>query len=200
MGRQLCFTCEEALREEGRCPYSEKCGTRSFCPHARRCVVCEAWSCEACHLIRGDSEDVWQLVGQLRPDVIFLDFDRTLATTKAGASPLQGSHSVDPDLASVCASHDHVQVVTRSSRKEDIETFLAQKAVPVRRVRSLKREGRQSKAEVILEVLDGLDVVSPAVGLSVDDDIRELTDPALKCAADAGRLHRFLLVRGESKS
>ena len=32
-----------------------------------------------------------------------MDFDRTLATTKSGASPLQGRHTVDPDLAAICA-------------------------------------------------------------------------------------------------
>jgi len=200
--RQLCFTCEETSRQEGRCPYGKNCGTRTFCPHGRCCVVCEGWSCEACHLLRGDSEDVWHLVGQLRPVVIFMDFDRTLATTKSGTSPLQGSHSVDPELAAVCSSHDHVQIVTRSSQKEDIETFLAQKAVHVAKVRSLRREGKQKKSEVILEVLSQVDSSnggSAGVGLFIDDDIKELTDPGMQGLVDAGRLERFLLVRGGSK-
>jgi len=194
--RQLCFSCEEALRADGCCPYSERCGRRSFCPHGRRCVVCEAWSCEACRLLRGDSEDVWQLVGQLKPAVVFMDFDRTLATTKAGGSPLQGNHSVDPELAAICASHNHVQVVTRSSQKEDIEKFLADKAVPVQCVRSLRREGKRDKAQVILEELSLLDPPG-GTGLFVDDDIRELTEPALQPAVEAGQLLRFLFVRAE---
>merc|ERR1711879_940235 len=110
--RELCFTCESAFRSEGRCPFGDSCGVGSFCLHERRCVVCDQWSCEPCRLLRGDGEDVWQLVAQLQPAVVFLDFDRTLCTTKRGASPLQGNHSVDADLAAVCAGHGCVQIVT----------------------------------------------------------------------------------------
>ena len=69
---------------------------------------------------------VWQLVQQWPPSgLIFVDFDRTLCTTKAGASPLQGNHSLDSDLALLCRSREHqVLIVTRSSRSEDIVVFL----------------------------------------------------------------------------
>jgi len=215
--RQLCFSCEGELRSEGCCPYSERCGKRSFCPHARRCIVCEAWSCDECRLLRGDGEDVWQLVGQLTPAIVFLDFDRTLATTKAGGSPLEGNHSVDSDLAAVCSGHSRVQVITRNSRKEDIEKFLAMKGCPVSKVRSVKREGLRTKAEAILEEMKCLappltcsvvDVPAPAqaqeiptpLAIFVDDDIRELTDPGLQPLVDEGRLLRFLFVRAGSKT
>ena len=64
--------------------------------------------CEACRLTRGDGEDVANMVEALKPYVVFLDFDRTLATTKGGGSPLQGSHTVDVDLASMIAGQWHL--------------------------------------------------------------------------------------------
>lgn len=202
--RELCFACEAALRAEGRCPYGAKCSRASFCPHERLCIVCEQWSCERCALLRGDGEDVWQIVGDSKPAVVFLDFDRTLATTKSGASPLLGNHSVDPDLAAVCSEHGNVHVVTRSSRKEDIEEFLAQKDVPVRQVHSLKRDGRACKAEVICELLSppgesGVAAAGAPRGLFVDDDVRELIDPRLAALVEDGRLQRLLFVRAGGK-
>lgn len=196
--RELCFSCEAALRDEGRCPYNDRCGRKSFCPHERLCVVCEQHSCEQCQLLRGDGEDVWQVVGHWQPAAIFLDFDRTLATTKCGSSPLIGNHTVDPDLAAVCNGHGKVQIVTRSSRKEDIEQFLAMKGVPICKVNSLKRDGRKNKAEVILEEMEALGL-QDGRGLFVDDDIRELTDPGLEPLVASGRLQRFLFVRAGGK-
>lgn len=195
--RELCFACEDAVRAEGRCPFGGKCSPASFCPHHRRCVVCEQWPCEECALLRGDGEDVWELVGRLRPTVVFLDFDRTLATTRAGGSPLEGNHSVDPDLAAVCAKCSRVQIITRNSRREDIEAFLAAKGVSVQRVRCIKREALRSKADAITEEMAALDTAS--VGVFVDDDIRELTDPLLTPLVEAGRLKRLLFVRAGGK-
>lgn len=192
--RELCFSCEEALRSDGRCPYNTRCGAASFCVHARRCVVCEQWSCEACCLLRGDGEDVWQLVGQAQPAIVFLDFDRTLATTKAGASPLDGNHSIDSDLAAVCRGHSNVQIVTRSSRREEIGQFLSERSVPISKVHCLKRDGRKNKSEVILEELSGLGSEGGRA-LFVDDDIRELTNPALSPLTARGILDRVLFVR-----
>eukprot|EP00931_Biecheleriopsis_adriatica_P108516 TRINITY_DN82840_c0_g1_i1.p1 TRINITY_DN82840_c0_g1~~TRINITY_DN82840_c0_g1_i1.p1 ORF type:complete len:694 (+),score=148.12 TRINITY_DN82840_c0_g1_i1:34-2115(+) len=216
--RGLCLLCETELRCQGRCPYGgERCGSRSFCPHEHRCIVCEQWSCERCRLLRGDGEDVWQLVDQRQPTVVFLDFDRTLCTTKAGASPLQGNHSLDSDLVAVCSCHARVLVVTRSSRSEDIALFLRQHGlnacIPGHKassnavgdasnlrgnvsVRSVKREGRQSKAEVILEELAA---TPAATGLFVDDDIKELIDPSLAPLVDKELLLRLLFVRSGGK-
>mmetsp|Transcript_3686 Transcript_3686/g.13616 ORF Transcript_3686/g.13616 Transcript_3686/m.13616 type:complete len:666 (-) Transcript_3686:106-2103(-) len=196
--RELCFVCEARLRSEGRCPFNDKCAPASFCPHERLCAVCEQHSCEECRLLRGDGEDVWQVVGHWQPAAVFLDFDRTLATTKRGGSPLIGNHSVDPDLATVCGSHGCVQIVTRSSRKEDILQFLAQKGVPISRVHSLKRDGWTSKSQVIVQEMAKLEAQGGR-GLFVDDDIKELTDPGLQPLVDAGRLQRFLFVRAGGK-
>jgi hypothetical protein len=84
--------------------------------------------------VQGDGEDVAALVDRLKPHSLFLDFDRTVCSTKAGGSPLQGgSHSVDPDLlALLCApasSGMDVHIVTRNSHKDDIETFLSSRGV-----------------------------------------------------------------------
>eukprot|EP00928_Gymnodinium_smaydae_P045933 TRINITY_DN30578_c0_g1_i1.p1 TRINITY_DN30578_c0_g1~~TRINITY_DN30578_c0_g1_i1.p1 ORF type:complete len:725 (+),score=86.55 TRINITY_DN30578_c0_g1_i1:47-2221(+) len=221
--RGLCMKCEGELRAEGRCPYGgQRCGTRTFCPHYSRCIVCEQWSCEECKLLRGDGEDVEQLVSQRAPAVVFLDFDRTLCTTKAGASPLQGNHSLDVDLVSVCSSHERVSIVTRSSRRADIAEFLRRHGVNARAspddcssyghlagnvcVRSVKCEGLRSKADVILEELNKAAATEAetgsgrnVVGLFADDDIKELTDLAVAKLADEGRLLRLLFVRSGGK-
>eukprot|EP00439_Symbiodinium_sp_Y106_P024433 s7257_g2.t7 len=130
--RGQCLLCETKLRSQGRCPYGGARCSRSFCPHDSRCIVCEQWSCERCCLLRGDGEDVWQTAAQHQPDVIFLDFDRTLCTTKAGASPLSGNHSLDSDLVALCGMHPRVYIVTRNSRSEDIAFFLRQHGISAR--------------------------------------------------------------------
>ncbi|CAL1142046.1 unnamed protein product [Cladocopium goreaui] len=211
--RSLCLLCEANVRSEGRCPYGgDRCGSRSFCPHEKRCIVCEQWSCEQCQLLRGDGEDVWQLVVQRQPSLVFLDFDRTLCTTKAGASPLQGMHSLDADLVTVCRTHSSVLIVTRSSRSEDIVVFLKRHGIHAGTgpdgpdkssakglqgnvwVRSVKREGLDSKAAVILEAMD-----KEKTGLFVDDDIKELTDAALRELVAQRQLLRLLFVRSGGK-
>lgn len=211
--RSLCLLCEAKVRSEGRCPYGgDRCGSRSFCPHENRCIVCEQWSCEKCQLLRGDGEDVWQLVVQRQPSLVFLDFDRTLCTTKAGASPLQGMHSLDADLVTVCRTHSSVLIVTRSSRSEDIVVFLKRHGIHAGTgpdgpdkssakglqgnvwVRSVKREGLDSKAAVILEAMD-----KEKTGLFVDDDIKELTDATLRELVAQRQLLRLLFVRSGGK-
>ena len=158
--------------------------------------MCDAWSCEQCRLVRGDGEEVASLVDRLRPRVVLLDFDRTLASTKAGADPLLGAQTVDPDLFSMACAHPAVPVyvVTRNGHREAIEEFLRRQGMPVQGVRSVKLEGR-SKADVIGELLDRHctgGAAEGAAGLFVDDDIRELEDARLQ--GDT-RLLRVLFVR-----
>merc|ERR1712151_1017058 len=95
---------------------------------------------------------------------------------RAQASPLENNHSVDSDLASICSSYGCVQIVTRSSRKEEIEQFLSERGVPVRKVHSIKRLGAKNKAEIISKELAEMSADDSGVGLFVDDDIKELTD------------------------
>ena len=59
-----------------------------------------------CKIVRGDSDVVAGLAAAMVPHcTIFLDFDRTIASTKCGADPLIGSHSIDASLLSVMNAH-----------------------------------------------------------------------------------------------
>lgn len=63
-----------------------------------------------------------------------VDFDKTLASTKSGGSPLAGAHTADAELLSaICTAHDEgvrVAVVTRNAHTEHIGTFLKRYGVP----------------------------------------------------------------------
>ena len=119
--RGVCCECEQHRRAHGCCPFNAACSTLAFCPHDRKCFVCDAWSCDACRLTRGDSEDVLALAEALQPGHIFLDFDRTLATTRGGGSPLQGKHRADPELLGLFSTfRGRVHVVTRNSYREEV--------------------------------------------------------------------------------
>ena len=130
---------------------------------------------------------------------VFLDFDRTLCSTKAGRSPLLGLHNVDPELASLCATYP-VYVVTRNPHEAAIVTFLEQRGVAVARVCVVPK--RASKADVMVQVLPSLKLtsqlaqaspheghaddaaraptrVTPVQALFVDDDVRELMRPSV---------------------
>ena len=188
--RGVCCECEARLRAEGRCPYHPgSCPAAAFCPHSSKCAACDGFACDACRLTRGDGEDVLALVARLRPHAVFLDFDRTLATTRGGGSPLQGQHSVDPDLLSLaCAMPEHAHIVTRNSCRDDIRAFLALKGAPPLRVHTVLKH--QSKAEV---VCDPQLLPPDRVGLFVDDSLQEHLDPAMQACT---HVHRVLFVRG----
>lgn len=70
------------------------------------------------------------LVSELSPDVLFLDFDRTVASTRNGNNPLNGVHSVDVDLLGLIAEHGTAHIVTRNRHTEEICEFLARAGVP----------------------------------------------------------------------
>ena len=79
------------------------------CPHDKKCIVCDTWSCAACKIVRGDGDVVAGLAATMAPNVtIFLDFDRTIASTKCGADPLIGSHSIDASLLCVMNAHRYL--------------------------------------------------------------------------------------------
>ena len=127
---------------------------------------------------------------------IFVDFDRTLASTKSGGSPLQGNHTVDPDLLTLAASHPNFHIVTRNSHSDDIFVFL--KSVGLKNMNVHCVGKGKSKTDVILnpkflkqpEVES--DEGSPSI-LFVDDQLRELSDPLLRTDS---RVLRVLFVRG----
>ena len=122
---RCCFRCEEGMRSRLECPVSKRCPSAAFCPHSLRCIACERWSCELCGVVCGDGEDVVAMVECTDPHVVFIDFDRTLCTTKSGSSPLRGSHSLDRELwGLVRGGRWDVRVVTRNSHVDDIKTFM----------------------------------------------------------------------------
>ena len=122
---RCCFRCEEGMRSRLECPVSKRCPSAAFCPHSLRCIACERWSCELCGVVCGDGEDVMATVECTDPHVVFIDFDRTLCTTKSGSSPLRGSHSLDRELwGLVRGGRWDVRVVTRNSHVDDIKTFM----------------------------------------------------------------------------
>ena len=127
---RCCFRCEEGMRSRLECPVSKRCPSAAFCPHSLRCIACERWSCELCGVVCGDGEDVVAAVECTDPHVVFIDFDRTLCTTKSGSSPLRGSHSLDRELwGLVRGGRWDVRVVTRNSHVDDIKTFMRRFAV-----------------------------------------------------------------------
>eukprot|EP01052_Picozoa_sp_SAG31_P017813 SAG31_NODE_1235_length_9198_cov_5.065282_3_plen_405_part_00 len=203
--RGVCRECESALRREGRCPFREKCAKLGcFCPHAARCFLCDAWACDTCGMLRGDGEDVlcWAATA---PDEapIFLDFDRTLASTKGGANPALGVHSVDAGLLSLLADRPNIHIVTRNRHGREITAFLEEKGArrgsfEVHCV-SKRRDvtGNESKAAIIAGVLARASMRAATTSLFVDDDVAEhFRDGISTLGAPSHRLTRMLFVRG----
>ncbi|EOD23833.1 hypothetical protein EMIHUDRAFT_239085 [Emiliania huxleyi CCMP1516] len=150
----VCLGCEHRVRREGRCPYGgigrrSKCDGRAWCAHDQRCFICDGWSCGACRLLQGDGADVAAAVEALQPLRLFVDFDRTLCSTRGG-SPLHGSHTVDDDLVSLISQLEgRVHIVTRNVHVDGIRSFLdgiGLTHVPVHRVPKPR-----SKAEVVCD-------------------------------------------------
>ena len=192
VNRGVCFRCESSVRAAGACPFLQRCRDRpgSFCPHLNRCFKCDARTCcERCRVYAGDGDDVLALARTVGAAKVFLDWDRTFCTTKAGADPTKGDHSLDAALLEFAqARPSNVVVVTRSSAKAGIETFLARHHVsPDCVVRSVKKEGISKAAAIADHLEDG------ETGVFADDDVAEIMKEDI--AADT-RLHRVLFLRG----
>ena len=198
----VCWECEGALRSAGMCPHdgaydgAARSGSSSsikapptgvshaafFCVHQQKCVVCDGASyatCTECRMGQGDGDAVAALCMQLEPEVLFLDFDRTLATTRSGGSPLDGVHALDVELADLMAAGVPTWVVTRNRHVVEIGAFLKSKGVHAAGVKHAPQG--ISKAKAIVEVLPSLLCDSPGTirAIFVDDDVRECCDPAL---------------------
>ncbi|KAJ1453881.1 hypothetical protein M885DRAFT_618576 [Pelagophyceae sp. CCMP2097] len=209
-----CWGCERASRKRRQCPFAEACRKRAanvrnkavavdselvldgFCPHALRCFVCDAWSCEECRLVRGDGDDVFAMVRLFERPLLLCDFDRTLCSTRSGADPLCVSKdkrpaTLDEALFEVLTTlpRSDVVVVTRNSHVASIETFLAARGLGGVSVRSAKVE-KCAKADIILDVVSKRPPGTTPI--FVDDDIDELLDPKLALVPD---LHRILFAR-----
>ena len=214
--RGLCCACEEARRRRGVCPFRPAlCRGRAFCPHLRRCLACEEYSCEAagCRLVRGDGEAVAVLVGRLLPRLrlLLLDFDRTLASTRSGSDPLKGAHSMDAELLTAASTSGvRTHVLTRNPHRLSIETFIAARGVAAT-VHCVGGGGRMAKAKVVCELVRAAaaeaegapagaaaaptpgDAEGDVVALFVDDDVAE--HHAVGEAAAELPLLRVLFVR-----
>ena len=181
----------------------------TFCPHQGKCVACHGGfgPCAACRLSQGDGEAVASLCASLcaaappaetaPPLHLFLDFDRSLASTRGGGSPLQGTHSVDPELAGLAALHP-THVITRNSHAAEIATFLELQGVPVQGV-VVVRKG-ESKATAMLRTLPALAAEepegarpAPTRAVFVDDGVQEVCDERV---ATLPGLFRVLFRRG----
>jgi hypothetical protein len=197
----VCWECEGALRSAGTCPHdgaydgAARSGSSIskapptgvshaafFCVHQQKCVVCDGASyatCTECRMGQGDGDAVAALCMQLEPEVLFLDFDRTLATTRSGGSPLDGVHALDVELADLMAAGVPTWVVTRNRHVVEIGAFLKSKGVHAAGVKHAPQG--ISKAKAIVEVLPSLLCDSPGTirAIFVDDDVRECCDPAL---------------------
>ena len=143
-----------------------------------------------CRVTRGDGEDTEALCIRVKPDAIFLDWDRTFCTTRGGASPLYGNHSADEALLSLALTHPRLHIITRNPHSDAIKVFMQKHGCVSPSVRSVKREGI-TKAEAILDLL-----APGEVGVFADDDPREIFATEMGSLAKEGRLHRVLFVRG----
>lgn len=196
----VCAVCIKKRRADcsgsARCIFECKLAEQAWCPHSTRCFVCDApHSCEIeCRLGRGDGESVCAAVKALQPEVLCLDFDKTLCTTRNGGTPLPKSgrvkHTIDSELKAAALLHPFAHVITRNSHKADIEAFLRQEGLAEMAVHVVPK--KMPKGQYIHDTFYSSD---RAVGacLFVDDDIRELVlDPWLRTDQ---RIHRIHFVR-----
>ena len=214
----LCFSCESYKRDSrvlDECIF-ENCtaGPGAFCIHSRRCFHCDAsHSCEQlCRLSKGNGEFALNLVESIRPKLLLLDFDRTLCSTKSGASPLptrkqmttsmkdKRVHSVDQDLklailATQAFGTSHI--VTRNSHKLEIEQFLRLNGLVVLTSNVHVVPKKVTKGSYIKEAFFKCEEDSIRNAgtkcLFIDDSLAELiNDPWLR---EAPYIHRLLFVR-----
>jgi len=217
----MCSICEDKRRQKDKnineCIFGCKLKSEAYCSHFGRCFVCDApYSCEQlCRLSRGSGEVAISLVETLQPQLLLLDFDRTLCTTKSGASPLpvnkkniqngfgrQGrgkegyTHSVDADLRIAIAvqqTFGSSHVVTRNSHKNEIEIFLKMNGMEKLANNVHVVPKKQSKGSYIEETFPIESSEEVTACLFIDDDIRELvSDPWMRSNE---KIHRLLFSR-----
>ena len=137
------------------------------------------------------------LAEELRPALLFVDFDRTLCATRGGAAPTE-AHAADAELLRLArrsaraTAAPRVSVVTRNAHRAAIRAWLDARGAPAVAVHCVGRKHGTTKADVILAELAALGD-GGALGLFVDDNIDEHVDARLRGCA---RLHRVLFVRG----
>lgn len=152
----------------------------------------------------------------LKPEIIYLDWDRTFCSTRGGGSPLNGAHTLDAELLALV--HDRlatasiggaspVHIVTRNSYRDDIVEFLRRHGLGTREVPIHTVKKGQSKADTIYKSAGEFLKGHGMKVLFVDDSIEELVEiqPKSKqvtslCGGSSERtsidVYRFLFVRG----
>ena len=160
-----------------------------FCPHQSLCAACDPGfaSCEACRLSQGDGEAVLCAISSWRPSKLFLDFDLTLCTTRGGANPLIGDHTVDADLqaAADAMGGAATHVLTRNRHTAQIATFLEERGVRIAGVHTTP--SGTSKADYMRATLE-----EGERALFVDDAAAEIGDERI---AEDERVFRVLFTR-----
>jgi len=179
-----------------RCRGKQRGTPPSMCPHDLRCVVCDMWSCYRCGIVHADGEQTQLVVEEDRPDMLFLDFDRTLATTRTGGNPLDPKLSVKPTVepslrqAALSFPAGRVHVVTRNSHSYEIKAFLEQHGLSHVEVHSVKQVGATTKADVMRRLLpDG------HFAYFCDDSVAEVVDPNLRQLTRERRLVTIFFSR-----
>lgn len=199
--------------ELDRCIFEDcKLPSSAFCPHVNRCFICDTHTCEKCRLLRGNGEVATSIVETIQPEFLLLDFDRTLCSTKSGASPLpngsrkqrkksrhdKGSnvHTIDIELrTAIAAQHAYgsSHIVTRNSHKDEIKEFLLLNGLHELANNVNVVPKKKSKGSFIKETFYDNNTGGSKKCLFIDDDIRELVNDPWMCNDD--RVHRLLFVR-----
>ena len=201
----VCVVCEILKRKNSNsseCIFSDcKYKTMAFCPHAQKCFSCDApHTCDKlCRLSRGNGESAIGMVESIRPDFLLIDFDRTLASTKSGATPFPKNgtrHTIDTDLKSAVMIQHGMEgksfIVTRNSHKDEIREFLIQHEMEELANNVLVCPKKMTKGRFICEQFFSDEQNRSCI--FIDDDIRELCkDQWLR---DNESIHRLLFVRG----
>uniref|UniRef100_A0A6U6A6G1 Uncharacterized protein n=2 Tax=Guillardia theta TaxID=55529 RepID=A0A6U6A6G1_GUITH len=205
--RGVCAHCEEEQRNKGMCPYSDECNFsyRCFCPHSKKCIRCEDWSCDTCRLHRLDGAGLVDLVRRLPATRLFLDFDQTLCSSKSGFPPVPGKHRLQEDVAELlrCAQRAgeneqgeggggwerslRVSIVSRNPHKKEIMEMLQRRGIGDRVEVCCVKVERTTKVGKIADDMRGEE--RGAVAVYADDDVRELIDPTLTACSG---LHRVI--------
>lgn len=190
----VCWKCDDDIRCSGRCPY-ERDNPAHICPHTRKCFSCQMISCKECGLVRGDGPMVRNLIQQIKPDFVFLDFDQTLCSTKSGLQPIPGKHGLNPELFEILTTHPSVHIITRQNirHKTFLENFIRVhfdgQGVKATKVNLSVYCLGQSKPKLTkADIMDSL-MTSEQTAVFVDDTVREHLHPGV---SKYKNMHRIL--------
>ena len=90
------------------------CQAALWCPHLGMCAACETFSCVECRMHQTDGEGVALLVDTLRVSALFVDFDRTMCSTRRGAAPTP-THVADTELCRLAREAPRWDVVAAAA-------------------------------------------------------------------------------------